>query len=248
MLQRFVISPPFGNYRIFDFARADRIAGSFTFLSRPGRLGQIIRTVRPIPGGWVNSIGLRNPGIQNHALDLDLIYSLAAIGPHDWRYLAEYLCTRPAVMQRGMRIELNLSCPNVFQLGITAAELRAFTDHPSQFSDVVVKLSPDIEMALRQADICGQGGITNLHIGNAYSSPAGGISGQPLLAITPRVIEEIAKRFPQFVLTAGGGISRPAHIKTYRDMGALRFSISTGCLHPLRISRLIRADILNHPL
>ena len=57
------ISPPFGNY--IHLPNTIPIRGSFTLNERPGKWGQILKTLRYIPGmGWVNKIGLRNPGID----------------------------------------------------------------------------------------------------------------------------------------------------------------------------------------
>ena len=57
------ISPPLGNY--IDFPKSISIRGSFTLNERPGKWMQILKTLRYIPGvGWINKIGLRNPGID----------------------------------------------------------------------------------------------------------------------------------------------------------------------------------------
>ncbi len=60
----FFISPPFGNY--LEFSNTISIKGSFTLLPRPGLIGQIIKTLRYDYkyNGWINKIGLRNPGID----------------------------------------------------------------------------------------------------------------------------------------------------------------------------------------
>lgn len=240
--ERFYISPPFGNY--MHFKGATSIAGSFTWMPRPGRTGQILRTVRPIPGGWVNAIGLRNGGIQNQDEVMAYwpgVFSLAAIGASDWYCMAEYLRRLSADMQRKFKIELNLSCPNVEERGITTREIRAFVDHTSQF-EVMAKLPPT-NNAMKLAGLCVDSGILHLHIGNAFPSPAGGISGAPLLKITPPWVEAVAAMVGSpCEITGGGGIKRPEHVQTYRDAGATSFSISTGCLHPFRIRNLIRSE------
>ena len=58
------ISPPFGNY--ITLSNTIPIRGSFTLKERPGKWSQIIKTLKYIPhlNGWVNKIGLRNPGID----------------------------------------------------------------------------------------------------------------------------------------------------------------------------------------
>ena len=57
------ISPPFGNY--INLPKTTPIRGSFTLNERKGKWKQIFKTLRYIPGvGWINKIGLRNPGID----------------------------------------------------------------------------------------------------------------------------------------------------------------------------------------
>ena len=60
------LSPPFGNY--LRSPNAISIRGSFTLRPRDGRWAQVARTLRysPSHGGWVNAIGLRNPGAVSY--------------------------------------------------------------------------------------------------------------------------------------------------------------------------------------
>jgi dihydroorotate dehydrogenase len=238
MIARFIISPPFGTW--VSVPGADRVLGSFTFLPRPGRLRQIVRTVRPTRGGWVNAIGLRNPGIQNIGpIDPRSIYSLAAIEPDDWLRMAEYLAGLSEAELYGMRVEMNLSCPNVAERGVARAEIEAFTHLDHVFPVVTAKVSPVLTIALAQAAIAVEAGVHHLHVGNTLPVARGGLSGVPLLDVTPCTVEALAKLYPTVEIIGGGGISRREHVQMYASAGATRFSISTGCLHPLRIRRLI---------
>ena len=60
----FFIGPPFGNYIYLPYTIP--IKGSYTFEKRPGLFTQIIKTLRYDfdKGGWINKIGLRNPGLD----------------------------------------------------------------------------------------------------------------------------------------------------------------------------------------
>ena len=60
----YFISPPFGNY--LDLNHITSIKGSFTLFPRPGLISRVIFTLRYsfINEGWINKIGLRNPGID----------------------------------------------------------------------------------------------------------------------------------------------------------------------------------------
>ena len=83
----YFISAPFGNY----IKRKDAISvtGTWTVHPRPGRLSQIIKTLRYTRTGWRNQLGLRNPGIL-HALvkhQTDDVLSVANLEPRDWYIL-----------------------------------------------------------------------------------------------------------------------------------------------------------------
>ena len=62
--QPLIISAPFGNY--IQPVGATATLGTFTADPRPGRWRRVLLTVRYYRklGGWVNKIGLRNPGID----------------------------------------------------------------------------------------------------------------------------------------------------------------------------------------
>ena len=56
------IAAPFGNY--IKTANTISVTGSWTIEQRKGRVLQILRTLRYTKRGWVNKIGLRNPGFK----------------------------------------------------------------------------------------------------------------------------------------------------------------------------------------
>ena len=51
------ISPPFGNY--ISLKDCYSVAGTYTYFRRKGLIKQVLKTLRPVKGGWRNSIGLR---------------------------------------------------------------------------------------------------------------------------------------------------------------------------------------------
>ena len=55
------IAAPFGNY--IKTKNTISVSGSWTVEKRTGRIIQIVKTLRYTKRGWVNKIGLRNPGI-----------------------------------------------------------------------------------------------------------------------------------------------------------------------------------------
>lgn len=238
------VSPPFGNY-IRLRGQSVSIHGSFTYLPRPGRLGQIVRTVRPVPGGWINSIGLRNPGIRHPGVltkSVDAL-SLAGIQDNDWLKMAEYLQLfdlRDRLSSKSLPIELNLSCPNVQEYGPPSrVELEKFLLQPGVL--VRAKLPPT-DHAEKLADVCAEAGIKWLHFSNTLPSPIGGISGDPLRAVNLPLVEAMAKKFQstEVRLIAGGGIYLPEHAQAYLNAGASQLSLATVFFNPLRARRLLK--------
>ena len=100
------ISPPFGNY--IYLKKTTPIRGSFTLNERKGKWMQILKTLRYIPGlGWVNRIGLRNPGID-YAINTYQKGEIISIAIMNKWEIDPILKKIP----EDMDIELNVSCPN----------------------------------------------------------------------------------------------------------------------------------------
>ena len=100
------VSAPFGNY--IRTNKTISVTGSWTLQKRTGRLVQILKTLRYTKKGWVNKIGLRNPGIEvglNKHINSQVL-SIAGINQDDWSILAEKI-------PQNVNLEINLSCPNI---------------------------------------------------------------------------------------------------------------------------------------
>ena len=106
----FYISAPFGNYINAGKKNVLSVIGTYTIDPRPGRLTQILKTLRYSfkSQSWYNSLGLRNPGIKSLKFPLksNQILSISAIEPNDWRRLHESI-------PQNIPLELNISCPNI---------------------------------------------------------------------------------------------------------------------------------------
>jgi dihydroorotate dehydrogenase len=230
------IAPPFGTY--FRPKGAIPVLGSFTPRPRPGRTGQVLRTVRPVPGGWVNAIGLRNPGVGalRCRYQPGIVYSLAGIEDGDWSLLYHALWT---FQWPAYDLELNLSCPNVHEYGPpTRGELEAFTTLPN--AHISAKLPPDLPAAIELTARCLEAGIRLIHLSNTLPSPVGGVSGAPLRKVNLPIVAEIARRYPQAEVIAGGGIYNESHARAYLHTGAKHLSLGTVWMNPLRGWRLYR--------
>lgn len=254
----FLISPPFGSY--FRSARAYSVLGSFTRFPRPGRTMRVLRTVRPVPGGWVNKIGLRNPGAVAAAEVLadarsGTVTSFALIDGDsaEWDWLVEFV--RLSVGSWPRVVEVNVSCPNTdhpVPALPSESQARALIDTPNL--TVIWKLQPVEKVAIEATSFLMGVGARYLHLSNTLPSPVGGISGAALreanLGIVERRARYIAQRCnipvngyrgPEII--AGGGIYAPEHVLQYRDAGATHFSLATAFMNPWRGYRIIRKGI-----
>src|SRR5665213_3372768 len=155
-LKRFFISPPFGNYAILGDSRCTRIMGSFTLLHRPGLVKNTIKTVRPIKGGYVNKVGLRNCGLINVKFNQDSMYSLIGMEDGDWDKMYPHVPSNSF-------IEINLGCPNVHGYTISEREFALYTST----NKVSAKLPPEPEKTvMRLAEMCVKNKATFLHLSN----------------------------------------------------------------------------------
>ena len=128
------ISPPFGNYLTF-LPHTIAIKGSYTVEPRPGLIDQIFKTLRYSyeNKGWVNKIGLRNPGID---------YGLAKYKPTNILSLALLKYTDidnfSQKIPKDTNLEINISCPNAAVKFPT--EVKNFINEERKWC--IVKLSP----------------------------------------------------------------------------------------------------------
>ena len=79
------IAAPFGNY--IKTKNTISVSGSWTVDKRTGRIIQIAKTLRYTKKGWVNKIGLRNPGVEFGITKYreDEVFSIAGIEKEDWK-------------------------------------------------------------------------------------------------------------------------------------------------------------------
>ena len=224
------ISAPFGNY--IKSKNAISVTGSWTLEPRKGRLGQILKTLRWTRDGWINKLGLRNPGIleaiSNHK-DNEVL-SIASIDDGDWHELHK-------LIPKDYSVELNLSCPNVDESSIAGAELFL---SGSKRKWLICKVSPLITET--EIDYLLNLGFTQIHASNTIPVEKGGLSGKSIIPHTLRILSYIKEYHPSTIFIAGGGITTTKDVIMYKDAGADYISIGTVCFNIFNLARLLRYE------
>lgn len=222
------IAPPFGNW----ITRRDCISvrGTYTLEPRPGLLRHALATVRPVPGGWVNKVGLRNKGVRRAKVQPPHAVSIVALnGDGEWLALSEALPPLTTV-------EVNLGCPNEDFCPIVPRVLARIC----QRHRVIVKL-PSTGPWLHLLAMAEQAGAGALHLSNTLPSPRGGVSGAQLREINLPRVQTAAER-SRLPVIAGGGIYSIEDAVSYWTAGAASFSLGTVWFNPVR-ARLLTRDI-----
>jgi len=248
MIQKLIISAPFGNY--ISFPHATSTIGTFTLKKRGGRLYRlyrIARTLRPYPRlkSWSNKLGLPNPGIdviKGKNLGGKII-SIHGFTHADWCQLTEKVHDLPAVYPEA--VELNVSCPNVrdeieglkWYREIFA---RAKQNIPSNVS-IIVKLPP-VNWERLFGVAYDEVGIKYFHCCNTLPVPSGGLSGKALKPASLEVINRISEKLQGddgeddhlLRIIGGGGITNINDLEDYKKAGADYFAVGSAFLNPFR--------------
>ncbi len=219
------------------------------------------------PAGMLNSIGLQNIGVEAFVRDkLPLLerYELAVIANVWGRTVAEYV----AVAERLDRVsgvhalELNISCPNIKQGGISfgkdpeatyevTAAVRAATRKP-----LWVKLAPgvtDVTAIARAAERAGADALSAINtirgmaIDVARRRPllatvVGGLSGPALFPLALRVAHEVSVCTSVPVIGIGG-IHDLQHVLQFMIAGCCAVQIGTANFYDPTISQRLVVEL-----
>jgi dihydroorotate dehydrogenase len=218
------ISPPFGNY--INLPGVVPIRGSFTLNERKGKWKQIFKTLRYIPilNGWVNKIGLRNPGIDYaiRTYKKGEIISIAILEPEDIDQIEKKI-------PKDMDIELNVSCPNTDKHLVNSG-LSIFLNNEREWC--IIKLSP-VENQ-KQIDEYYKQGFRQFHCSNTLPIQRGGLSGPLIKVFNKDLIKYIRNKYNDNVeIIGGGGIRTMDDIKFYNKLGVNHYSVSSLCFNPV---------------
>ena len=176
-------------------------------------------------GGWINAVGLSNPGASNFAKmieqnqDVPIIVSLVGSIPEDFEFMVKQFsnCNLAG-------FELNLSCPHVAKVGLEVG------DDPDLVKKIVtiVKKSTDVPVIAKvglgtthyldtvgAAIDSGIDAITAINTVRAMaidtetqrpilSNKFGGLSGTPIKPIALRCVFEISSKYKIPIIGCGG--------------------------------------------
>lgn len=238
-MNKLIISAPFGNY--LDFKYCTRTYGTFTWEARPGRLLQVLRTVRYNwrQQSWINKIGLRNPGIKSlEGQSVDGIISIHGFDYVEWYSLVNFLIfrTMPICGEAVQYVEFNLSCPNVNHKP-DVKEVQRSIELCLKYNRIpICKIPPVrwVDYIIPLYDI----GVRWFHCCNTIPTPGGGISGKPLKQYSLWCIEDFRSAFSDVKIIGGGGITTTEDIKDYKRAGADYFAVGSYCINPFNWKRI----------
>ena len=230
-MNNFFIAAPFGNY--IKPKGCIPVAGTFTLNARGNRFLAVAKTLRynSAQSGWVNKLGLPNPGIRNGLEKNPTVISIAEIDKGDFQRLN-------VLIPENQSIELNLSCPNLDKK-LSWESARSFTPNTRKWC--IAKMSPlttpeEIKFVVEHL------GITQLHFSNTLPTIRGGLSGPMLRGYTTELIELARSEYGNSVeIIAGGGVSDFGSVTDYLSSGANHISLGSVCFNPFKLRKLLRS-------
>jgi dihydroorotate dehydrogenase len=232
LIEHLVIGAPFGNY--LHWPGITSTLGTYTLQDRGGafyRFWRVLKTVRPLPrgGGWVNQLGLPNPGIASlgdRILPREIL-SIHGFSLDDWVRLIVYGTGLGA-----MALELNVSCPNVHTIAVGDCVKACTICSMGRASPLIVKLPPVhwMEHAQPFYDI----GVRCFHCCNTIPTSRGGFSGKVLKPYSLWAIADLRDRWGDEVqIIGGGGVTSCDDVADYQHAGADHVAIASALLNPL---------------
>ena len=231
MDSKFFISAPFGNY--IKPKGTIPVAGTFTLNPRGKRFWAVLKTLRynSAQSGWVNRLGLPNPGIRKGLKKESKVISIAEIDKGDFQRLN-------VLIPENQSIELNLSCPNLNKK-LSWESAKCFNSEKREWC--IAKLSPlttpeELKFVVEFL------GFTQLHFSNTLPTVQGGLSGPILRGYTTELIDLARSKYGNSVeIIAGGGVSDFGSVTNYLSNGADHVSIGSVCFNPFKLRKLLKS-------
>ncbi|QMT16358.1 dihydroorotate dehydrogenase [Planococcus maritimus] len=216
------------------------------------RLGNPTPRVAETSSGMLNAIGLQNPGLEKvvdeqlpwlEQFDVPIIANVAGSLAEDYVEVARTISKAPNVHA----LELNISCPNVKQGGITfgtdpnvAKELTRMVKDVSDVP-VYVKLSPNVTDVVQLAKAVEEGGADGITMINTLlgmrldpktgrpviANITGGLSGPAIKPVALRMVYEV-RRHSDLPIIGMGGIAEIDDVIDFLSAGANAVAVGTA--------------------
>ncbi|MER2262794.1 MAG: dihydroorotate dehydrogenase [Psychrobacillus sp.] len=236
--------------QLYDLSQLGAIMIKATTLET--RLGNPTPRVAETPAGMLNAIGLQNPGLAKvmanelpwlEQYDVPIIANVAGTLTEDYVAVAEEISKAPNVYA----LELNISCPNVKQGGITfgtdplvAEELTRAVKEVSSVP-VYVKLSPNVTNVVEIAKAVEAGGADGITMINTLlglrldtrtgrpiiANVTGGLSGPAIKPVALRMVYDVAKHV-SLPIIGMGGVSNIDDVIDFLSAGASAVAVGTA--------------------
>jgi dihydroorotate dehydrogenase (NAD+) catalytic subunit len=208
------------------------------------RVGYSNPTLVQAQGGFVNAMGLPNPGIDVFSEEINFSKNLLRVPliVSVFGYTAEeYVSVASKAVEAGAdAVELNVSCPHVKQTGAEIGQnprllIEIVENVKSKVSKpVIVKLSPnvnDVAVLAKAAVEAGADALTAVNTLKAMAIDAetqkpilanvfGGLSGSAVKPVALRCVFDIASQFEVPLIGCGG-------VSSWRD--AVEFFLAGAC-------------------
>ena len=219
------------------------------------RTGRATPRMAETPSGMLNSIGLQGPGIDTF-LENDIpwliennakiVVSIAGETVEEYGVLARRLRAVSGISA----VEVNISCPNVENLG------QVFSCHPDTSTAVIesvrrniggelpiiAKLSPDVTDIVAIAKAVIDAGVDGLALINTLlgmvidtnsmkpklAGKTGGLSGPAIRPVAVRAIYQVHQAFPNIPIVGMGGVATGRDAFELVLAGASAVSIGTA--------------------
>lgn len=233
------------------------ILGSFSFkgTTRDPRFGNPTPRIAECREGMINSVGLQNPGIDavidqqlpklSKIFHKPVIANISGFSIEEYAYCCEKIDQQPQV---GL-IEVNVSCPNVHNGGMsfgTSPEsvaavtraVKAVTKKP-----VYIKLSPNVTDIVSIAKACEQAGADGLSLINTLlgmridlkkkkpviANKMGGFSGPAIFPVALRMVYQVYEAV-QIPIIGMGGVSSAEDVIEMMLAGATAVQVGAANL------------------
>ena len=233
------------------------ILGSFSFkgTTKEPRFGNPTPRIAECTGGMINSVGLQNPGIEKviseelpklkKCFHKPVIANISGFSIDEYAYCCEKIDACPEV---GL-IEVNVSCPNVHNGGMSfgtspkaAADVTRAVKKVTQ-KPVYIKLSPNVTDICEIAKACEDAGADGISLINTLlgmridlktkkpviANKMGGFSGSAIFPVAVRMVYQVyeAVKIP---IIGMGGVSSAEDVLEMMAAGASAVQIGAANL------------------